>query len=109
MVPNSYQDRYNAFGVPLSSSQTSPTALLEPFLEPQIYSYELGFSYFLSLIEGTDEYDERVAEDLAIKRDIYLDEQVEAIKDHIFSHVPFNLIDEVLDPILHGISEAIKV
>ena len=59
-------------------------------------------------IVGTPEYDEDLAEEMAFKGDVYVDGQVEAFKQYIFSHVPYNLIDQVLDPILFGISEAIK-
>ena len=59
-------------------------------------------------IVGTPEYDEDLAEEMAFKGDVYVDGQVEAFKQYIFSHVPYNLIDRVFDPILHGVSEAIK-
>ena len=59
-------------------------------------------------IRGTPEFDEEMAEEMAFKRDDYVDSQIEAFKQFVFSHVPYNLIDRVLDPILHGVSEAIK-
>ena len=64
--------------------------------------------FHYSEIKGTPEYDEDLAEEIAFKGDVYTDGQVEAFKQYIFSHVPYNLIDQVLDPILFGISEAIK-
>ena len=65
--------------------------------------------FYYNKYEGEEDYCEEEAENLATKRDIYLDDQVEAFKEHIFSHVPLNLIDRVLDPILLGITQAVKI
>lgn len=43
----------------------------------------------------------------AWEREIYLSDQVEAFKQHVLSHVPANLIEKVMEPILIGIGEAI--
>ena len=56
---------------------------------------------------GTDEYDEVVEGDLAVDREVYLSDQVSAFKNHVLSHVPLNLMDEILAPIVLGISQAI--
>jgi hypothetical protein len=40
-------------------------------------------------------------------REIYLSDQVELFKSHVFEHVPYNLMEKVLEPVLIGISEAI--
>ena len=60
-------------------------------------------------IKGTDEYDETVADQFRCDREVYLADQVEIFKDYLFSHVPFNMIEQIMDPILRGISEAVKL
>ena len=71
-------------------------------------SHLMDTVFYYGEIRGTEDFDEEMAEEMAFKRDDYVDSQVEAFKQFIFSHVPYNLIDQVIDPILHGVSEAVK-
>lgn len=58
-------------------------------------------------IFGTDEYDEIEEENVAAEREVYLSDQISAFKDHVLSHVPRNLMDDLMIPIVMGISQAI--
>ena len=56
---------------------------------------------------GTDDFDEDQLERIAEDREIYLSEQVDAFKEHFVGHVPPNLVDRIVDPVIYGISEAL--
>ena len=56
---------------------------------------------------GTAEFDDEKREKMAEDREIYLSEQVDAFKKHFMGHVPPNLIEQVMDPIISGISQAL--
>lgn len=70
-------------------------------------SKEVEKRFVYEELYGTDEYDEVVEGDLAVDREVYLSDQVSAFKNHVLSHVPLNLMDEILAPIVLGISQAI--
>ena len=53
----------------------------------------------------SDDYDQKILENSAIET--YLEKQIEAFKEHVFTHIPANLVDKILESILHGINEAI--
>ena len=59
--------------------------------------------------EGTEEYCQEMADDLTTKGEIYLDDQIGVFKEHIYSHIAFNLIDRIQNSLLHGITKAIKL
>ena len=56
---------------------------------------------------GTEEFDIENDEKMAEDREIYLSEQVDAFKEHFIGHVPPNLVERVVDPVIWGISEAL--
>ncbi len=57
---------------------------------------------------GTDEFDQDAEEMMAADREIFLSDQVSAFKNHVLEHVPLNLLDDVMQPIVLGISQAIS-
>ena len=59
-------------------------------------------------VEGSPNYSVVERDNLEIRGEMYLDEQISAFKEYIFGHVPFTLRDKVLHPILQGIAGAVK-
>ena len=59
--------------------------------------------------EGTKNYCQEMADDLTTKGEIYLDDQIGVFKEHIYSHIAFNLIDRIQNSLLLGITKAIKL
>jgi hypothetical protein len=72
-------------------------------------AYNVVTYYVFDEIVGSDDYDEEREQGTACDREIYLNDQVEEFKNHVLEHVPYNLIEKVLEPVLIGISEAILV
>ena len=55
----------------------------------------------------SDDYEQKISENHAIET--YLKKQIEAFKEHVFTHIPASLVDKILESILNGINEAICV
>ena len=63
--------------------------------------------FFYEELLGTEEYCFEMHDSMAIDREIYLSDQITAFKEHVLSHLPLNLVESVIDPIVFGISLAI--
>ena len=63
--------------------------------------------FFYEEVPGTEEYDLDDEENMAADREVYLSDQITAFKDHVFEHVPLNLVEKVIKPIVLGIRQAL--
>ena len=52
-------------------------------------------------------WEQKISENHAIET--YLKKQIEAFKEHVFTHIPASLVNKILESILNGINEAICV